>query len=38
LAEFPLQEWLQLGLKEDDIAEKMTTLLALDTGLEGLLD
>ncbi len=38
LAEFPHKEWQQLGLKEQDIAEKMTTLLALDTGLEGVLD
>ena len=38
LAEFPHKEWQQLGLKEQDIPEKMATLLALDTGLEGVLD
>ena len=38
LAEFPHKEWQQLGLQEEDIAEKMATLLALDTGLEGVLD
>jgi len=38
LAEFPLKEWQQLGLKEEDVAETMATLLALETGLEGVLD
>jgi len=38
LAEFPHKEWQQLGLKKEDIADKMTCLLALDTGLEGVLD
>lgn len=38
LAEFPHKEWQKLGLKEEDITEKMATLLSLDTGLEGLLD
>ncbi|MFT7413602.1 MAG: HD-like signal output (HDOD) protein [Methylophagaceae bacterium] len=38
LADFPYKEWQQLGLKEEDVAEKMAILLALDTGLEGVLD
>jgi len=38
LAEFPYQEWQQLGLKKEDVAEKVAILLTLDTGLEGLLD
>lgn len=38
VAEFPRKEWLQLGLKEDDITDKMAILLSLDTGLEGVLD
>lgn len=38
LAEFPLKEWHQLGLKQEDIAEKMAILLSLNTGLEGVLD
>lgn len=38
LAGFPYQEWQYLGLKEEGVVEKMTLLLALDTGLEGLLD
>lgn len=38
LAEFPRKEWLQLGLIEKDIAENMALLLALETGLEGVLD
>tara|TARA_R110001606_G_scaffold395213_1_gene567020 strand:+ start:5983 stop:6816 length:834 start_codon:yes stop_codon:yes gene_type:complete len=38
LTDFPLKEWQQLGLKEEDVAEKMASLLALDTGLEGVLD
>ena len=38
LAEFPYKEWQQLGLKNEDVAKTMATLLALDTGLEGVLD
>jgi HD-like signal output (HDOD) protein len=38
LDEFPVKEWQQLGLKKEDIADKMATLLALNTGLEGVLD
>ncbi|HDY86094.1 hypothetical protein LCGC14_0558240 [marine sediment metagenome] len=38
LAEFPVKEWQQLGLQKEDITQKMAVLLALDTGLEGVLD
>ena len=38
LDEFPRKAWLKLGLAEEDIAEKMAEMLALETGLEGLLD
>jgi len=35
---FPVAEWEYLGLQEDDIADKMNELQALNTGIEGLLD
>ncbi|NQY27613.1 MAG: HDOD domain-containing protein [Piscirickettsiaceae bacterium] len=38
LAFFPKKEWRKIGLNEQDIAENMTTILELETGLEGLLD
>jgi HD-like signal output (HDOD) protein len=38
LTEFPYKQWQQLGLKEEEVAEKMAILLALETGLEGVLD
>ncbi len=38
LAAFPSKEWQQLGLKEQDIATKMTEILALESGLDGLVD
>ncbi len=36
LAVFPVKEWLQLGLNKQEIAEKMTEILALESGLDGL--
>lgn len=38
LTNFPREEWLKIGLKEEDIAENMAVILALETGLDGLLD
>ncbi len=38
LADFPHKEWQLIGLKNQDIEEKMATLMALDTGIDGLLD
>ena len=38
LAEFPVNEWQQLGFNEQDIADKVAIMLDLDTGREGLLD
>jgi len=38
LAAFPSKEWQQLGLKEQDIATKLTEILALESGLDGLVD
>ncbi len=35
---FPKQEWKQLGLAEQDIAAKLPEILAIESGLEGLLD
>ncbi len=35
---FPVKEWRQLGFNEQQIAEKMTEILALDSGLDGLVD
>jgi len=38
LADFPITEWKNLGLKEENIKERMAEILMLETGLEGLLD
>ncbi|NOQ81586.1 MAG: HDOD domain-containing protein [Methylophaga sp.] len=38
LTAFPREEWLKIGLKEEDIADNMVEILALETGLDGLLD
>jgi len=38
LADFPHKEWQQLGLKNNDIEQKMAIMMELDTGIEGLLD
>jgi len=38
LDKFPREEWLSLGLKEEDIEDCMAEILTLETGLEGLLD
>lgn len=38
LAHFPSKEWQQLGLEMDDIAKKLPEILALESGLDGLVD
>ena len=38
LESFPTEEWLKLGLNINDIDEKMSLMLELDTGIDGLLD
>lgn len=35
---FPTQAWIEIGFEEQDIEEYMLEMLALDTGIEGLLD
>jgi len=37
LTDFPTRQWLQIGLRESDISSKTQHILALDTGIEGLL-
>jgi len=37
-ADFPIKEWLELGLKEQDISDSLTEIISLETGLDGLLD
>ena len=37
LAEFPIDQWLQLDLEEQDIPSKVQQILAIDTAIEGLL-
>jgi len=38
LADFPREEWLKIGLKEQDLEDNIAEILDLETGLEGLLD
>ena len=37
LADFPVRQWQQIGLSEHDILSKTQQILAIDTGIEGLL-
>jgi HD-like signal output (HDOD) protein len=37
LAEFPIDQWLQIDLEEQDIPSKVQQILAIDTAIEGLL-
>ncbi len=38
ITDFPIKEWQLLGFTEDQITNKLTKILELDTGIEGLLD
>lgn len=38
LIDFPHKEWLELGLSNSEIEDKMLTLYALDTSIDGILD
>jgi len=38
LAAFPVREWLQLGFDEQEITELMAEILALESGLDGLIN
>ncbi|MFW5450246.1 MAG: HDOD domain-containing protein [Methylophagaceae bacterium] len=38
ITDFPMKEWQLLGFTEEQITNKLTKILDLDTGIEGLLD